>query len=215
MNDPSALERLLLRRRMVRAFEPTPVPPDVLDRLLDRARRAPSAGHTQATGFVVLDHPATVGRYWATTLPEDRRASFRWQGLLRAPTLVLVTTRPEHYLDRYREPDKADTGRGAGFDQWPVPYWWVDTGAVIQNLLLLVTEAGLGACMFGPFDHEADLSRLFDLGDDVRIVATIAIGHPAPDQPGRSVGRGWKPLNEIRQRLRPEHRCQKSDDVRN
>lgn len=206
MNPPSALERLLARRRMVRAFESTPVPPDWLDRLLDRARRAPSAGHTQATGFVVLDQPETVGRYWAATLPEDRRASFRWHGLLQAPTLVLVTTQPEDYPDRYREPDKVDTGRGAGLEHWPVPYWWVDAGAVIQNLLLLVTEAGLGACVFGPFDHEAELAHIFNLGDGVRIVATIAIGHRAPDEPGRSAIRGWKPLDEIRHRPRHEHR---------
>ncbi len=200
MKAPSALEQLLGRRRMVRAFEPTPLPADVINRLLDLARRAPSAGHTQATGFVVLDHPETVARYWAVTLPEHRRASFRWKTLLRAPVLVLVTTEPERYPDRYREPDKIATGRGDGLDHWPVPYWWVDAGAVVQNLLLLVTEAGLGACLFGPFDHEAELARTFELGEGVRIVATIAIGHRAPDEPGRSTGRGWKPLNELLRR---------------
>lgn len=203
MSSLSALEQLLGRRRMVRAFEPTPLSAGVIDRLLDLARRAPSAGHTQATGFVVLDHPDTVARYWTVTLPEHRRASFRWQGLLQAPVLVLVTTEPERYLDRYREPDKATTGRGDGLDRWPVPYWWVDAGAVIQNLLLLSTEAGLGACLFGPFDHEPELARTFELGDGVRIVATIAVGYRAPDEPGRSAGRGWRPLDELRHR--PPH----------
>lgn len=197
------LQTALARRRMVRRFTPDPLPPDQLDRLLDLARRGPSAGNTQATGFVVLDRPEATARYWARTLPPERRAGFRWDGLLAAPALVLVTTRPEAYLARYREPDKAPTGRGASAERWPVPYWFVDAGAVIQNLLLLVTEAGLGACLFGPFDHEAAL--IADLGLDAgeRIVATIALGHPAPDEPGRSARRPRPPLHQVIRRPPP------------
>ena len=194
------LEAAIRRRRMVRAYRPDPVAPEVLDHLLDLARRAPSAGNTQATGFVVLDTPATVARYWDVTLPgggpASPRARFRWQGLLEAPVLVLVTSDPDRYLARYAEPDKAATGRGTSTDRWPVPYWWVDAGAVVQNLLLAVTAAGLGACLFGPFDHEPSLAAEFDLPPGRRLVATVAIGHPRPDEPGRSASRPRPPIGE-------------------
>lgn len=187
----------IARRRMIRAFEPTPLEQGELDDLLDRARRAPSAGNSQAVGFVVLDEPRLTARYWNLTLPPPRRSSFRWQGLLDAPVLVLVTTNPELYLQRYREPDKAGTGLGAGADAWPVPYWWVDAGAVVQNLLLLVVDRGWGACLFGPFDDEPAIRTEFGIADGTRLVATIAIGRALPDHPGRSAERGRRSLDEV------------------
>ncbi len=191
------------RRRMVRHFDPEPIPRDRLDRLLDRARRAPSAGNTAATSYVVLDRPEAVAAYWDTTLlPGPRRDRFRWQGLLRAPVLVLVATEPHRYLERYAEPDKAATGRGVSADRWPVPYWWVDAGAVIQNLLLLAVDDGLGACLFGPFDHEPALRERFGLEPGLRLVATVAIGRPRPDEPGRSADRPRPPIESIV--LRPD-----------
>ncbi len=191
------LTEAMARRRMVRNFTAEPIPPARLDGLLDRARRAPSAGNTQAVGFVVLDDPTATSRYWDVTLPEPRRTGFRWQGLLAAPALVVVTTRPEAYPARYAEPDKAATGRGSGLDRWPVPYWWVDAGAVIQNLLLLAVDDGLGACLFGPFDHEPALREVFGLAPSTRLVATIALGHPAPDETGRSARRPRPELSEV------------------
>lgn len=185
-------------RRMVRAFDPAPLDDGRLDDLLDRARRAPSAGNTAATGFVVLDDPDAVDRYWDVTLPAGpRRDGFRWRGLLDAPALVIVSTEPERYLARYSEPDKAGAGRGGSIDRWPVPYWWVDAGAVIQNLLLLAVEAELGACLFGLFDHEPAVREEFDLDDGLRLVATVAVGRPLPDEPGRSASRPRPPIDEV------------------
>lgn len=195
------LQDAIRRRRMTRAFSSERVDPRALEELLDLARRAPSAGNTGAAGFVVLDRPDLVARYWDLTLPgDDRRgprAGFRWQQLLDAPVLILVTTEPQRYLSRYSEPDKSKTGRGESTDRWPVPYWWVDVGAVIENLLLLAAEAGLGACLFGPFDHEPSIKEEFELADGLRISATIALGHPLPDQPGRSAGRARAPISEV------------------
>ena len=128
---------------MVRAFRPDPVEPERLRNLLDLARRAPSAGNVQAVELLVLDTPETVARYWDVTLAGPARASFGWPGLLRAPVLVVVATAPEAYPRRYGEDDKSATGLGVGTDAWAVPYWWVDAGAVVQNLLLAVVDAGL------------------------------------------------------------------------
>ncbi len=193
---------------MTRAFTSDPVAPDLVDQLLDDARRAPSAGNSQACAFLVLDRPETVDRYWATTLG-DRRADFRWPGLIAAPLLVVLTVRPDAYVDRYQAPDKSSNaasqralahGRARlGDDQsaWTVPYWWVDAGAVAQNLLLLAGDAGLGACLFGLFEHESGVCQEFGVDDDVRLVATIALGWPAPSPPGRSASRPRPPLDEV------------------
>lgn len=192
------LTRLLSARRMVRAFDRgRPVPDDLVDRLLDLARRAPSAGNTQPWSFLVLRDDG-VDRYWSTTMPDgDARSRFRWQGLLHAPVLIVPYVRPEDYADRYAEVDKAATGLGTGVDVWPVPYWWVDGGAVVQNLLLAATAAGLGACLFGQFEHERAVRTAFGVPDDQRALGTVAIGWPAADEPGRSAARPRPALDDV------------------
>jgi nitroreductase len=185
------------RRRMVRAFTDEPVERALLADLCDLARRAPSAGNSQGSEFLVLVGDDARSRYWDLTLPEPRRARFAWPGLVVAPALVIVAVRPSSYVERYAEADKATTGLGAGEEAWPVPFWWVDAGAAIEHLLLGVVDVGLGACMFGLFGHERAVASAFGVPQDRRLVATIAIGHPAEDRPGRSAGRPRRPLDEV------------------
>jgi nitroreductase len=192
-----SLRDVIVRRRMVRAFTDEPVAGDVLDGLLDLARRAPSAGNSQGTAFVVLDTADAVAGYWALTLPAERRASFGWPALLHAPVLVVVLCSERAYVDRYAEPDKAGTGLGDDAAAWPVPYWFVDAGMAVEHLLLGVTEAGLGACFFALFDHEAAVLASLGVPGGWRAVGTIAIGHPAPDRPGTSAGRPRRPFDDV------------------
>lgn len=182
---------------MVRNYTPEPIPADVLDRVLDAARRAPSAGNTQALDLVVLDGPAETGRYWDVTLPAERRGSFRWPGLLVAPVLIIPCVAPGAYVERYAEPDKARPGLGDDPDAWPVPYWHVDGGMALMALLLAAVDEGLGALLFGQFDHEPAVRRAFAIPEGVAVLGTIALGHPAPDEPGRSADRPRRPLTDI------------------
>jgi nitroreductase len=168
---------------MVRTFTTEPVPDDSLARVLEAGLRAPSAGHVQAVDLLVVDDPPS---YWSITLPDD--SSFRWPGLLLAPVLVVPVVAPAAYAERYAEPDKAATGLGA-VDAWPVPYWWVDGGMAVEALLLAAVAEGLGACFFGLFDHERAVLDHFGVPPDRRALGTVALGHPAPDRPGRSAGR--------------------------
>jgi nitroreductase len=104
---------------------------------------------------------------------------------------------PVAWVQRYAEPDKVATGLGGGESDWPVPYWWVDGGMAVEHLLLGAVDAGLGACLFGLFDHEADVLEALGVPDGWRAVGTVALGHPAPDEPGPSAARGRRPLDEV------------------
>jgi nitroreductase len=185
---------------MVRAFTGAPVAPDVVDLLIDLARRAPSAGNSQGVGFVVLIGPDETARYWEVALPAERRDGFGWPGLLSAPVLVLALVRADTWVERYAEPDKAAHGLGAGEDAWPVPYWWVDGGMAVEHILLGAVDARLGACFFGLFDHEADVLSALGVPEGWRAVGTIALGHPAPDEPGLSANRPRRTVDEVRHR---------------
>ena len=100
---------------MVRSFSDEPVDPAIVDRLLDDAVRAPTAGNTGGTAWVVLEGPEEMGVYFdATTDPEWRSASARWEGLRRAAVVLLCYSSPDLYISRYREPDKVRSGLGTG-----------------------------------------------------------------------------------------------------
>ena len=88
-------------------------------------------------------------------MPPSGGGSFRWQGLLDAPVILLPFADPKAYVDRYAEPDKAATGLGAGTDAWPAPYWTVDASMAVMTLLLAAEDAGLGALFFGVFNGRA------------------------------------------------------------
>jgi nitroreductase len=182
---------------MTRNFTDAPVAAGVVDELLDEARRAPSAGNTAALEFLVLEGREQTAGYWDTTLPADRRGDFPWPGLLRAPVLIVLWTDPEAYARRYGEADKARTGLGVGPEAWPVPYWFVDGGAAAMALLLGAEARGLGALLFGLFDHEPAVAARFGVPSGRRAVATVAVGHPGPDRPSSSAGRGRPPLERI------------------
>ncbi len=179
---------------MVRAFRPEPVAPAVLDGVLDAARRAPSAGFAQGVDLVVLEG-ADTARYWDTSLPGPRREGFPWPGLLAAPVLVVVAADPRAYVTRYSEPDKARTGLGTGSEAWPQPMWFVDAGMAAMALLLAAVDAGLGACFFGVFEHEAALCDALGVPEPVRLAGTVALGHadPEADRRSRSAGRARRP----------------------
>ena len=185
------------RRRMVRAFQRQPVPPETVDQLIDMARRAPSAGNTQPCAFVVLEGSAQTARLWDVTLPAARRAPFRWRGLLDAPVVIIPLVSPNAYVTRYAEEDKAGSALGESLDDWPVPYWWVDGGMAVQTLLLGAVDAGLGALFYGLFEHEQPVLTAFGVPDGWRALGAVALGWPAPDEPGRSADRTRPDLSDV------------------
>lgn len=191
------LGEVLRRRRMVRAYDGRPVDPAVLARVLDAGRRAPSAGNSQGLDLVVLDGPEQAARHWDVALPAGpARDRFRWQGLLTAPVLVLPVVDPAAYAARYGEADKAATGLDA-VEAWPVPYWFVDGGMAVHALLLAAVDEGLGALFFGLFDRERPVLDALGVPPGRRGLGVVALGHPAPDEPGASAGRPRRPLDDV------------------
>ncbi len=171
---------------MTRAFSSDPLDSEVVEELIDLARRAPSAGNTAALEWLVLDTAADVSAYWDTTLAPGRRAGFAWPHLLSAPVIVVAWVDPWAYPARYSEADKAHTSLGESLDAWPVPYWFVDGGAAVQTLLLAAQDAGLGALFFGLFEHEAAVRERFGVPSSFRAIGAVALGHRAPDRPSQS-----------------------------
>ena len=182
---------------MVRAYqEGREVPPEVVDRLLDHAVRAPSAGFSHGWDFVVLRAPEQRAAFWAATAEPDEPPDAWLRGLMAAPLLVLCLSDKDAYLDRYAEPDKGWTDRDE--QRWPVPYWDVDTGMAALLMLLTAVDDGLAACFFGvpPEAHDA-VRTAFDVPPGRNLVGVVSVGYAAPDRRSPSLRRGRRAVEQV------------------
>ena len=188
---------VLRRRRMVRDYDPDrPVPPEVRERLLAHALRAPSAGFSQGWAFLVLESAAERDAFWTATTGDGAPDGWLTR-MRRAPLLVVPFSHKAAYLDRYAEPDKGWTDRDES--RWPVPYWDVDTGMASLLVLLTAVDEGLGACFFGvPPERVADLRAEFGVPEAYRPIGCVAVGYPGEDdRRSPSLRRGRRGVDEV------------------
>lgn len=148
-----ALEAILTRRS-IRKYESKPVPPDVIDKLLEAAMAAPSSMNLQPWRFVVINDHAVLDK-----IPEIHPHA---KMLKEAPLAILVC---------------ADTNA-----QDMEGYWVQDCSAATQNILLAAHAVGLGAVWLGIFprnERMEGITGLTGLPDDIKPVTLISIGYPA------------------------------------
>ena len=188
------------KRRMVRHFRPDPVAPAVVDRMLELARRAPSAGYTQGQAFIVVTDPELRRKVARCCDPGGHyEQSFGYDWVAEAPVQVIPCADEQAYHRRYQEPDKIQADGNE--IEWPVPFWFVDIGMSAMVLLLAVVDEGLAAGYAGVPDTPG-LRELLGIPDEVFPVGVIPIGYPAPDVKSPSLKRGRKPLETVVHRER-------------
>jgi nitroreductase len=190
---------LIRRRRMVRRFEQRPIPVEVLRRVLEPARHAPSGGFSQGFDFIVLAKPEELAWFYRTTDdPTDPDPFPGRQPQLAPACIVIPFANKALYLDRYSQPDKIQFGMDKE-ENWPVPFWTVDTSMAIMLILLAAVDEGLGAWYFGITRGEQDVLRELGVPSSSTMLGVIALGYPSPqDQPrGSAFARLRRPFEEM------------------
>jgi len=178
-------ERVVRKRRMIRAFKPLPVPEEKVGRIVELAQHYPSAGFSQGMAFIVVTEPERVRRI---------RELNRLRG--DAPVLMVPCVSEKLYHDRYHEHDKI---RPDGTEiEWPVPYWYFDAGCASLLVLLAVVDEGLAAYLAGAFRPDL-LRKELGIPDDFIPVGVISIGYPDYDGhvPSPSLDRRRRPLSQV------------------
>jgi nitroreductase len=189
------LREVIRRRRMVRRFDPRPLPGEVLDRILHSATRAPSAGFSQGLDLLVLEGPEAVGGFWRATIDPGFGKPY---SSAEPPVIVLVLSDKQAYLDRYAAPDKAGLGMDVE-EGWPVPYWDMDAAMGVMLMLLTAVDEGVGAWWFGVFHGAEALLRDLGVPPGRRLVGAVALGFPAADDrpSGSPRTRPRRPVDEV------------------
>lgn len=159
-------------RYSVRGYKPEPVPDELLQKVLEAARSAPTAANRQAFRLVVV---ATQGR------EEELARVYGRRWFTQAPLVVAVVAVPG---EAWRRMDDK-------------PYDEVDATIAMDHLILAATALGLGTCWVAAFDP-AVARRALGLPDDVEPVAFTPLGWPdrAPANTAR------RPLDDLVKRER-------------
>ena len=152
-------------RRSVREFESTPVKEKDLEKILDAARWAPSAGHCQPLELVVVKDQVTKQGLV--------RAALEQTFIAEAPVAIVVCANVARTSRRYGR-------RGEEL------YCIQDTAAATQNIHLAAYALGYATCWVGAFDEGA-VAEVIKAPVGVRPVAIVPIGKPAekPSPPQR------------------------------
>lgn len=180
---------------MVRRYADSGIDAAAIDRIVDAAVRAPSAGFSQGQRFIVVTEESLRAAL-AEAAGEGEYVSRGFSPWISvAPVLIVVCIDKQAYVDRYAERDKAGTGG------WDVPYWWVDAGASLMAILYAAVDEGLAAGFLGAHAFEG-LHPVLDIPEDIEVVGVVTLGHAAPDQSSARVKRGRLPRDEVVRRER-------------
>ncbi len=160
----------VIRQRLsVRAYKPDPVPDDVLNRILEAGRLAPSAKNFQPWKFIVVKDE----KIKQELVPACRNQMF----IAQAPIVICACAVLE----------QAWKGMGG--------YWSaaeVDVTIALEHIILAAANEGLGTCWIGAFIEE-EVRRVLGIPAGVKPVALTPIGYPAQE----SKPRPRKGLGEI------------------
>jgi nitroreductase len=190
------LRDVLAKRRMHRAFQTEPLPHDQVERIASVIRRAPSGGFSQGCSIVVVtddDRRAAIAKAFG----DDHYSTNGRNFIADAPVHMVVAANESLYHARYNEADKLAATGGVEIT-WPVPYWFVDAGALMMLVLLAGIDEGLASAFIGHPDQKRIFGELLGLPDDVVPIGLALFGKPAESPPiGSRLRSRQRPLDDL------------------
>jgi nitroreductase len=158
-------------RRSVRRFLKRPIPDDVLGRVLEAARIAPSGGDRQPWRFVVVKDEEKKKKI--------ARACYEQDFVAEAPVVVVCCA----------------VKCSSGYQPWQDEAGRRDAVIATDHLILAARNEGLGSCWVGAL-HDKQVKKIVKVPDDVDVVMVVPLGYPASKWAFREA-KGRKPLKDI------------------
>ena len=171
--DDKKIYETIVGRRTIRKFRQEPVPRDVLERLVDVARLAPSAANLQPLEYVVVDAAGPRAEVFPCLKWAAYIAPAGDPGPGEEPTAYVVTLANTKIREKMFE---------------------YDIGAAMENMILAALEEGLGSCWMLSIDRDK-LRSILGVPENYRIDSVLALGYPAEEPAAEVMGdscRYWK-----------------------
>lgn len=139
----------VLSRRSIRRYEKQDIPKDVLDKILEAGRQAPSAGNKQPWHFIVLSDYDI----------KEKLSHGKWNTFVKDSAVTIV-------------------GCGYIGDEYGRKWSTVDISIALQNMVIAAWGLGIGSCWIGDF-KEAEVKSLLNIPEDRKVIALVTFGYPA------------------------------------
>jgi len=139
-------------RKSVRAFKDTEVPEEIITRILNAAKMAPSANNRQEWRFVVVRNQETRKKL--------AQAAFGQSFIAEAPLVIACCAETEENVMACK--------------QLCYP---IDVAIVVDHITLLAAAEGLGTCWIGAFSED-QVKKVLGIPKDIRVVTLLPIGFP-------------------------------------
>lgn len=191
---------VIAARQSVRSYKADPVPEDVLERLLEGMRLAPSGSNRQPWKFIVvrdrdkIEHLAEACRY-VNTLGQMQVQ--RW--VAQAPIIIVACGYEQEAAASLFEEGELLIATGSTMcaerGLKPGEYASIVVGDLtiaLDHLSLAAVGEGLGTCWIAGL-NEPEVKRILSVPDDVVAPLAMTLGYPAK----RGASRSRKPLDEI------------------
>ncbi len=160
---------VIKKRKSIRKYKSDPIPKDVLDRILEAGRIAPSAKNIQPWRFIIVKDQE---------IKKQVAQACRGQDWMADADIILVAC----ILN-----DIAWGRMGGYMSSGPV-----DLAIAVDHMILAAANEGLGTCWIGAFVEE-DVKKILSVPENVTVIALTPIGYPAEE----AKDRGRKPNSEI------------------
>jgi nitroreductase len=161
--------QVIKSRKSIRAYKSDPINNDVLDRVLEAGRIAPSAKNIQPWKFIVVKD---------AKIRQELVSACRNQTFIAQAPVVICAVALE----------KIAWGNMGGYwSSYPV-----DVAIALDHIILAATNEGLATCWIGAYS-ETEVKRILKIPDEVKVIALTPIGYPAQEPSQRP----RKPLSEI------------------
>jgi nitroreductase len=218
-----AVEAAITSRRAIRAFLPTPVPREIVERILGVAARAPSGTNTQPWNVYVLtgdakrdlsrrlvaayDDPAEAATHleeyayypteWRSPFIERRRkVGWDLYGLLGIAKTDKARMHAQHA--RNYQFFGAPVGLMFTIDRRMRQGSWLDFGMFLQSVMVAARGHGLDTCpqaAFTPF-HRIIMPAIGAPANE-QLVCGMSLGHADPDAIENSLVTERQPVSEF------------------
>lgn len=169
----------VISRRSIRRFKDTPVPRELLERCVNAARLAPSAGNLQPLEYIIIDDEKLLPGVFST---------IKWAAYIKPRGEPPPVQRPAAYITVLRKKDIGipDT----------VHY---GIGMAAQNIMIVALAESVGSCAFGGV-NQVKLRPILNVPADYEIPLVLALGYPdeAPiEEPFDGSVKYWRDENDV------------------
>ena len=166
-------------RRSIRAYEPKPIPKDIIKTIIKAGNQAPFTSMTRAQPwrFIVVQDPAFKQKLLQTTLPFWKNAT---EGMKK--------TAPELYKMATSIYDAMDDPKDVIYYNAPVIIFVIGSAnnpvscaLACENMMIAAQSLGLGSCYVGfgaMVKGNADVVKALELKDDEGVYGPILLGYP-------------------------------------